>query len=146
MPDGAFVYALLAGNLPEALAKDQMSLHPTALDFRQGVKGVPQPEEKFLAIHEFLGTGFVQASRVFDPIITIQGVERLVVAYSFRMGGLTPLAGYEFLGHFIGNLYVFVMGVPRVKVFQIDGCQLYVLRSDGGVENGDLNGGGGERQ
>jgi len=124
VPDGAFVYALLTCNLTLALSQDQMSVHAAALELRQGVEGVPQPEKQLLAIHKLLGTGLVQASGVFDPIITIQGVERLVVAYSFRMGGLTPLAGYEFLGHFIGNLYVFVVGVPRVKVFQIDGRHL----------------------
>ena len=117
MPDGAFVYALLAGDLAVALSQDQMSVHSAALDLRQGVEGVPQPEEQLLAIHELLGAGLVQAGGVFDPIITIQGVERLVVAYSFRMGGLTPLAGYEFLGHLVRHLHQLVHYVPIIKIF-----------------------------
>src|SRR5699024_12090017 len=53
--DGALVHALLAGDLTVALSKDQVSVHPAALDLRQGIEGVPQPEEQLLAIHELLG-------------------------------------------------------------------------------------------
>ena len=59
--DGALVHALLAGDLTVALSKDQMSVHTTALDLRQRVEGVPQPEKQLLAIHELLGAGLVQA-------------------------------------------------------------------------------------
>ena len=106
--DGAFIHALLASNLAVALSKDQMSVHPAALDLRQGVEGVPQPEEQLLAIHELLGAGLVQAGGVFDPIVTVQGIISLVVAHPFRMGGLTPLAGHEFLGYLVRHLHQFV--------------------------------------
>src|SRR5699024_12458709 len=43
--DSALVHALLAGDLAVGLAEDQISVHPAALDFRQGVKGVPQQIE-----------------------------------------------------------------------------------------------------
>ena len=75
--DGALVHALLTSDLPVGLAKDQVSVHPAALGFRQGVKGVPQPEEKLLAIQNFLGAGLMQAGRVFNAIVTVQGVIRL---------------------------------------------------------------------
>ena len=128
--DGALVYAILAGDLTIALSQDQMSVHAAALDFRQGVEGVPQPEKQLLAIHELLGAGLVQASGVFDPIVTVQGIISLVVAHSFRVGGLVPSALQKLGGHFIGNQNVFIVGVPRVKVLQIDCCHWYILRSD----------------
>ena len=106
--DGALVHALLAGDLTVALSQDQMSVHPAALDLRQRVEGVPQPEEQLLAIHKFLGAGLVQAGGVFDPIVTIQGIISLVVAYPFRMGGLAPLAGHEFLGYLVRHLHQLV--------------------------------------
>lgn len=81
-----------------------MSVHAATLNFRQGVEGVPQPEEQLLAIHKFLGAGLVQAGGVFDPIVTIQGIISLVVAHPFRMGGLAPLTGYEFLGYLVRHL------------------------------------------
>ena len=99
-----------------------MSVHAATLDFRQGVEGVPQPEEQLLAIHKFLGAGLVQAGGVFDPIVTVQGIISLVVAHPFRMGGLTPLAGYEFLGHLVRHLHQLVHYVPIIKIFQIDRC------------------------
>ncbi len=106
--DGALVHTLLAGNLAVALSKDQMSVHAATLDFRQGVEGVPQPEEQLLAIHKLLGAGLVQAGGVFDPIVTVQGIISLVVAHPFRMGGLAPLTGHEFLGYLVRHLHQLV--------------------------------------
>ena len=124
MPDGAFVYALFAGDLTVAFAQNQIGVHAAPLDLRQRIEGVPQTKEQLLAIHEFLGAGLVQAGGIFDPIVTIQGIISLVVARPFRMGGFAPPAGHELLGHFVRNLCVFIVGVPRVKVFQIDGRHL----------------------
>lgn len=69
--DVAFIHALLAGNLPIALAEDQVSVHPAALNFRQGVAGVPQPIENLLSIQESPGAGVVQAGGVFDSVVTV---------------------------------------------------------------------------
>lgn len=107
-PDSALVHALLAGDLAIGLAEDQISVHPAALDFRQGVESVPQQVEQFLAIQEFLGAGLMQAGGIFDPIVTDQGIIRLVVAHPLRMGGLGPLAGQKSLCHFIGHLHQLV--------------------------------------
>ena len=85
-----------------------MSVHAAALDLRQGVERVPQTKEQLLAIHELLGAGLVQAGGVFDPIVTIQGIISLVVAYPFRMGGLAPLAGHEFLRYLVRHLHQLV--------------------------------------
>ena len=90
------------------LAEDQISVHPAALDFRQGVKGVPQQIEHLLAIQELLGAGLVNTGGVFDPVITVQGIISPVVAHPLRMGGLGPLAGHERLGHFIGDFDILI--------------------------------------
>jgi uncharacterized lipoprotein YehR (DUF1307 family) len=42
----------------------------------------------------------------------------------WTVGGLIQSACPELVSHFLGNLYVFVVGVPRIKVFQIDGRHL----------------------
>ncbi len=69
-----------------------------------------------------------------DPIITLgpcevslKDLERSVgdtshFLFSKLYGDL--FACPEFVSHFIGNLYVFVVGVPRIKVFQIDSRHL----------------------
>ena len=106
--DSALVHALLAGDLAVGLAEDQISVHPAALDFRQGVKGVPQQIEHLLAIQELLGAGLVNTGGVFDPVITVQGIISPVVAHPLRMGGLGPLAGHERLGHFIGDFDILI--------------------------------------
>ena len=107
-----------------------MCVNSTALDLRQRIEGVPQTKEQLLAIHEFLGAGLVQAGGIFDPIVTIQGIISLVVARPFRMGGFAPPTGHELLGHFVRNLCVFIVGVPRVKVFQIDGRHIQNIHSN----------------
>ena len=77
--DGALVHALLTGDLAVALAEDQMSVHPAALGFWQGVEGVPEPEEQLLPIQDLLGAGFVQAGGILDPVVAVQGIVSLIV-------------------------------------------------------------------
>ncbi len=48
---------------------------------------------------------------------------------------------YQFFRYFVGNLNIFIVGVPRVKVLQIDRCHYIFLRSDSWVD-GVLNGEG----
>ena len=56
-PNGAFIHALLAGDLPIAFTENEVGIHPAALELRQGVERVPEPEKHFLAIQELLGAG-----------------------------------------------------------------------------------------
>ena len=46
------------------------------------------------------------------------------------IGSLIQLVGPQLGGHFIGNFDIFIMGVPRVKVLQIDSSHYIFLRSD----------------
>ena len=45
---------------------------------------------------------------VFDPVIAVEGIVRLVVADALGVSGLGQLASPELGGHFIGNLDIFV--------------------------------------
>ena len=116
------MHTLGLGNLFDAFAKNDVSIDPAALDLRQRVEGVPKTDKSLLELQHFLGSGLVQAGGVFDPIVTIQGIICLVVAYQFRMSGLTPLAGHELLGHLVRHLHQLVRYVPIIKIFQIDSC------------------------
>ena len=128
-PDNAFVNALLLGNLAVALAEEQMRLHPDALHLRQRVEGVPEVDEQLHTIQKLLRRRLMQAGRVFDPIVTVEGILRLVAGRAPLIGCLIQLVRLQFGGHFVGNFDVFIMGVPSVKVLQIDGRHLYFLHS-----------------
>ena len=67
---------------------------------------------------------------ILDPIVTVEGIVRLIVADTLGIGGLGQFAGPELGGHFIGNFDILIGHVPRVKVFQIDGSHYIFLRSD----------------
>ena len=99
-----------------------MGIHPAALELRQGVERVPEPEKHFLAIQELLGAGLMLAGGIFDPVITVQGIICLVVPGPLHIGGLLASAGGESLGHLVSNLDKLILYVPIIKIFQIDGC------------------------
>ena len=78
MSDGTFVHALLPGNLAVALAEDQMRLHPDALHLWQRVEGVPEVDEQLHALQKLLGRWLMQAGGIFDPVIAVQRILRLM--------------------------------------------------------------------
>ena len=71
--DNTLVHALLPSDLAIALAEDQMRLYPDALHLRQRVEGVPQVDKQLHAIQKLLRRRLMQAGRVFDPIVTVEG-------------------------------------------------------------------------
>ena len=128
--DSTFIYAFLTGDFPVGLTLDQMGIHPAALDLRQGVESVPEMIETLHAFYQFLRGGLMHTSGILNAIVTVEGIVRLIVADTLGIGSRGQFAGMEYGGHFIGNLNVFVMGVPRVIVFQIDSSHYIFLRSD----------------
>ena len=48
-------------------------IDPAALDFRQGVKGVPEPDKPLLEFQDFLEmeSGLVQVGGVFDLVLAV---------------------------------------------------------------------------
>ena len=78
LADGLLMHTLGLGNLFDAFAKNDVSIDPAALDLRQGVEGVPEPDKQLHALQKLLGRGLMQASGVFDPVLTVQGILRFV--------------------------------------------------------------------
>ena len=70
----------------------------------------------------------MQAGGILNAVITVQRVLRLVAGDTAAVSGLISLVSLQFLRDLVGNFDIFIMGVPSVKVFQIDGS--YFLRSD----------------
>ena len=85
-----------------------MGIHPAALDLWQGVEGVPEVAEAIHTLQQLLRGRLMHTGRVFDPVITVEGIVRLVVADTLGVSGLGQLASPELGGHFIGNLDIFV--------------------------------------
>ena len=107
-----------------ALAEDHTGIHPAALRFRQGIERNAQIAEQLHAFQQLLRGGFGNAGGVFDPVLAIERILCLVADDPTLIGGLIQFACPEFVSYFLGNLYVLVVGVSRVKVFQIDGRHL----------------------
>ena len=78
LTDGTFVHTFRLGNFPIALAENDTGIHTAALDLRQGVEGVPESAETLHALQQLLRRRLGQARRVFDPIITVEGILHLV--------------------------------------------------------------------
>ena len=55
------MHTLGLGNLFDAFAKNDVSIDPAALDFRQGVEGVPKTDKPLLELQNFLGSSCRQA-------------------------------------------------------------------------------------
>ena len=55
------MHTLGLGNLFDAFAKNDVSIDPAALDFWQGVEGVPKTDKPLLEFQDFLGSWLVQA-------------------------------------------------------------------------------------
>lgn len=121
LADGLLMYPIGLGNLFDAYAKNDVSVNPAALDLRQGVEGVPQTDEQLHALQKLLGSGLMQAGGVFDPVLTIQGILRLVPGKPPLVGRFIADAGPERLGHFLGDFDKLILRVPIIKIFQIDG-------------------------
>ena len=115
------MHTLGLGNLFDAYAKNDMSVDPASLDLRQGVEGVPEPDKQLHALQKLLGSGLMQAGGVFDPVLAVQRILRLVPGEPPLVGRFIADTGPERLGQFLGNLDKLILYVPIIKIFQIDG-------------------------
>ncbi len=122
LADGLLVNALGLGNLLDALAEDDVSVNPPALDFRQAVQRVPQTAEPLLELQHLVRGELVQAGGILNAVLAVQRILRLVAGEPPLVGRLVADAGPERLGHIVRNLHIFVLGVPVVKVAQVDSC------------------------
>ena len=111
------MHTLGLGNLFDAFAKNDVSIDPAALDLRQRVEGVPKTDKPLLELQDFLGSGLVQAGGVFDPVLAVQRILRLVPGEPPLVGRFIADTGPERLGHFLGNLDKLILYVPIIKIF-----------------------------
>ena len=72
------MYALSLGNFLDAFSKNDVGVDPPALDLRQRIESVPQTAEPLHPLKKFLWSWFVQASGIFNPVLTVQRILRLV--------------------------------------------------------------------
>ena len=124
------MYALGPSNLGIAFAVNDTRLHTVALRFGQRVQRVPEVEKPFLPQHQLFRGRLMQTSRIFNAVIAVQRILRLVAGNTAAVGGLIPLVGLQFFRYFVGNLNILIVGVPSVKVLQIDRSHYIFLRSD----------------
>ncbi len=120
LPNRLLMYALGLGNFLDALSKNDVGVDPPALDLRQRIEGVPQTAEQLHPLQELLGRGLVQAGRIFNPVLTIQRILRLVPGEPPLVGHLIPGIGQKDSRHLVGNLDKLILCVPIIKIFQID--------------------------
>ena len=114
----------------ELLDRMELFIHLwNALNSLPEVQGVPEVNEQLHALQKLLGRWLMQAGGIFDPVIAVQRILRLVPGEPPLVGHLIAGIGLEYLGHLVRNFDVFIMGVPSVKVLQIDGRHLYFLHS-----------------
>ena len=66
-------------------------------------------------LQQLLRRGLMQAGRVFDPVLTVKGILRLVAGEPPLVGGLIQSVGPELLGHLVCHFNELVRYVPRVK-------------------------------
>ena len=114
------MYALGAGYLFHAPAENDAGVNPPALDFRQAVQRVPQTAEPLLELQHLVRGELAQAGGILDAVIAVQRILRLVAGEPPLVGRFIADAGPERLGHIVSNFHIFVLGVPVVKVAQVD--------------------------
>ena len=129
-PHCAFVNAFRFSYFRIGLAKNDAGIHTAALDFGQRVKRVPQTDKEFHPFQELLGRGLMQAGRVFDPVLTVKRILRLVPGEPPLIGHLIAGIGLEYLGHLVRNFDKLILRVPIINIFQIDSTKIKLGRVD----------------
>lgn len=80
--------------------------------------------EKLHTLQQFLRRGLMHAGRVFNPVVAVQRVLRLVAGKLPLVGSLCLAASSKLLRHGVRYFDKLILYVPRVKILQIDGCHL----------------------
>ena len=125
-PDNALVNALLPGDLAVAFAENQMRLYPDALHLWQRVEGIPQVDEQLHTIQKLLRGRLMQAGRVFDPIVTVEGIPVSYTHLLEQANGGTIILAVIILAVFIsfsGYLLIYnIFYISVIKDVQFYGC------------------------
>ena len=117
-----YTYTFPFGYLGHALAENDASIDPAALYFGQRIESAAKALKPLHALDERLRRGLMHTGRLLDPVVTVEGIVRLVAPNALGMGGLIELVRTKLGGHLVGYFNKLVGYVPRVKVPQIDRC------------------------
>ena len=79
-------------------------IHTAALRFRQRIERNTQMAEQLHAFQQLLRGGLRNTGGVFDSILTVEGILRLVADEPPLIGGLVQFVCPELVSHFLGNL------------------------------------------
>jgi len=120
LADIFFIYPLGFRNICLAHAEYVVGLYPFALRFGQGIERPAQAAGVLPVLDNLAGRQIRMTSLVLNSVPGIQRILRLVAADAPLVGFFISLVGKELRRNLIGNVNIFVMRVPRVKVFQID--------------------------
>ena len=109
------MYALGLGNFLNRLAKNDICVNSTALDFRQRIESVPQTKKGFHSFKKLLRGRLMQASGILNPVIAVQRILRLVPGEPPLVGHFVPGIGLEYLGNLVRNFDKLILRVPNNK-------------------------------
>lgn len=81
----------------------------------------------FHAFKELLRGRLMQASGIFNPVIAVQRILRLVPGEPPLVGHFITGIGLEYLGNLVRNFDKLILRVPIIKIFQIDSSHRKIL-------------------
>ncbi|KFI66381.1 hypothetical protein BKAS_1231 [Bifidobacterium catenulatum subsp. kashiwanohense JCM 15439 = DSM 21854] len=109
------MYALGLGNFLNRLAKNDICVNSTALDLRQRIESVPQTKKGFHPFKKLLRGRLMQAGGIFNPVIAVQRILRLVPGEPPLVGHFVAGIGLEYLGNLVRNFDKLILRVPNNK-------------------------------
>lgn len=109
------MYALGLGNFLNRLAKNDICVNSTALDFRQRIESVPQTKKGFHPFKKLLRGRLMQAGGIFNPVIAVQRILHLVPGEPPLVGHFVAGIGLEYLGNLVRNFDKLILRVPNNK-------------------------------
>jgi len=86
----------------------------------QTVQRVPQTAEPLLELQNLVRGELAQAGGILNAVLAVQRILRLVAGEPPLVCRLIADTGPESLGHIVRNFHIFILGVPVVKVAQVD--------------------------
>ena len=104
-----------------------MCVNSATLDLWQGIESVPQTKKGFHPFKELLWGRLMQADGIFNPVIAVQRILRLVPGEPPLAGHFIAGIGLEYLGHLVRNFDKLILRVSITKIFQIDSSHRKIL-------------------
>ena len=118
--DGPFRHTFCGSNRFDRVVQQIALKHPLALCVRQTIQCMADMLEAFHALDQFLRRRVREASRIFNAVLGIQRVVRLIAIDTTAAGLNVPLTRQQFFRNFFRDFDHNIFHIPRVKFPQID--------------------------